>query len=75
MRTIEKIIITAATVIFITLLGKGVFTVYVRDFQTGLSIIEELGKNSLETSGALVALVIGVTTLISSMRGKKKRKR
>ncbi|HEA68299.1 hypothetical protein LCGC14_1268460 [marine sediment metagenome] len=74
MRSIEKIIIVLAVVVFITALGMGVLDVYVKGFEEGSDIFMELIKRSTNAIIALVALVAAVMTLGSSKRGRRKRK-
>ncbi len=73
MRSSEKWIIALCVVVFIIMIGKGLLDGLITDFMNGLDVLAALAKHGAETSGAMVALVIGVGTFISSLMGKKKR--
>ena len=74
MRSAERFIIITAVVAFITILGSGAIDHYITDFQTGLSILGTLAKNSTQTAGLVGTLVVAIVTLTNSKRGRKKRK-
>ena len=74
MRPSEKGIILLCVVIFIIMLGRGVFAEYVNDIHEAFNILTMLGKHGEETSGAMTALVIGAFVFINSLMGRKKRR-
>ncbi len=75
MRKVEVFIIVVAVVAFVTILGSGAIDHYITDFQTGLSVLGTLAKNSTQTAGLIGALVVAIFTLTNSKRGRKKRKK
>ena len=73
MRAMEKFMIAAGVILFITMLGGGYFSEYVRNFGEGLSLLALLSTHAAETGGMVISLVLVIVTLINSARGRKKR--
>ena len=73
MRAVEKGIIIISVVVFITVLGMGMFDVYVEGFEEGLDILLEIGEHSTNAIIDLGALLAAVMTFSGSKRGRNKR--
>ncbi|KKN47807.1 hypothetical protein LCGC14_0659280 [marine sediment metagenome] len=73
MRTIEKVIIIPAVIVFITAVGAGIFDAYIQNFGKGIDVFLELGKHSTNALIAVIALMTTVATSLNYIKGKSYR--